>query len=114
MARKRYKVDAGGSTNAALIQAGPCGVATVFINNAAASARFVRLYDKATAPTVGTDVPVAVITVPSSSSKEITLRYELEFVLGLGVAITGAAPYNDSTSVTAHDVQLFIIYDDLR
>lgn len=114
MARKRYKVDALGSTNGVLIQSGPCSVATIFANNASASARFVRLYDKATAPSVGTDIPVAVVTLPASSSKEIPLKYELEFVLGLGVSITGAAPYNDGTAVTAHDVQLFIVYDDLR
>lgn len=114
MARKRYKVDALASNNAALIQAGPTGIVTVFANNAAASARYVRFFDKATAPTVGTDVPVAVITLPASTSKEIPLKYDLEFTLGLGVAITGAAPYNDNTSVSAHDVQLFVVYDDLK
>lgn len=114
MAQKRYKVDSGGSNNAALIQNGPVGIRTIFVNNASAATKYVRLYDKATAPSGGTDVPVAVISIPSTSSKEIALNFELEFVLGLGITITGAAAYNDNTAVAAHDVQGFIVYDDLR
>ena len=114
MALKRFKLDVAGSNNATLIQAGSVKVLNIFVNNAAASERWVRLYDKATTPTGGTDVPVIVINIPASSSKEIALKIEIEFLLGLGIGITGAAAYNDNTSVTAHDVQIYIGYDDLR
>jgi hypothetical protein len=114
MAKQRYNVDAAASTNGALLQAGPTSVHNIFINNASASAKWVRFYNKATAPTVGTDIPVFVVNVAASSSKEIPMHIDLEFTLGLGIAITGAAPYNDATAVAAHDVQAYIVYDNLK
>ena len=114
MAKKRSNTDAAGSNNATLIQAGPTSVHNIFANNASAGTKYLRLYNKATSPTVGTDVPVIVVAIPATSSKEIVLKHDLEFPLGLGMAITGAAAYNDNTAVTAHDVQVYIVYDDLK
>ena len=112
MAFKQKQLDAAGSTNATLLQAGATRVHTIMIMNASAATRYIRFYNKATSPTVGTDVPVCVIAVAATSSKEIALKYELEFPLGLGIAITTGAAYNDSGAATAHDVQMWIVYDN--
>ena len=42
--------------------------------------------------------------------KEMDLGEGIQFPLGLGVAITGAAPANDATAVAAGDVQLAVDY----
>lgn len=80
-------------------------------NNTTAAARYVRLFQKATAPTLGTDVPSVVVTLPAGSSKEISLAPGgLTFSSGIGVAVTTDAAQLGSTVATAGDVQLAIAY----
>jgi hypothetical protein len=105
-----YSVNSLATTNAALIKAGPSRLQGYYINNASAATKWIRFYDKATAPVPGTDIPVLVIAVPATLSKELALDEGVLFSLGLGVSITGAAPANDSTAVAAGDVQLSVEY----
>lgn len=105
-----YAVNSLATTNGALVFAGTTRLAGVVINNASAAAKFIRFYNKLTAPTVGTDVPVLVLTVPASGSLILPATEGFVFPLGLGVAITGAAPATDSTAVAAGDVQLTVAY----
>ena len=103
-----YSVNSLATANPALIQAGPTRLQGIYANNASAATKWVRFYNKATAPTVGTDIPVTVVAIPASSSKEIDFGEGIAFSLGLGVSITGAAPATDATAVAAGDVQLGI------
>lgn len=83
----------------------------IIANNTTAAARYVRLFQKATAPTLGTDVPSVVVTVPAGSSKEISYAPSgLLFGSGIGVAVTTDAAQLGSTAATAGDVQLAISY----
>ena len=100
-------VNSAASTNAAVAKASAANLYCAMINNTTAAAKFVRFYNKATAPTVGTDTPVLVITVPANSSKEIEFgQLGKRFATGLGHAITNAAGVLDATVVAAGDVQL--------
>ncbi len=82
------------------------GAATAFSakidNTANGVACFFKVYDKATAPTVGTDVPVFVIRVPASASFEHTFNMALghKFTLGIGVACTTGAIHTDQQGPT--------------
>lgn len=98
------------TTNATLVKGSAGQIKQIFVMNASAAAKYVRLFDKATAPTVGTDAPFIVIAVPASSSKELILgdNSGIPFKNGLGYAITGAAARLDNTAVAAGDVQLYI------
>ena len=107
---KPYSVNSLATTNGALIKAGSTQLTAYCINNASASSRWVRFYNKGTAPTVGTDVPVLVTQVPASTSKEVSFGEGHQFPLGLGIAITGAAPVLDTTAVAAGDVQVCLNY----
>jgi hypothetical protein len=78
--------------------------------NASATTKYVRLFNLATAPTVGTSVPIMVVAVPATSSKEIEYVPAVRFGTGLAVAITGGAAATDSTAVAAGDVQLLVSY----
>jgi hypothetical protein len=54
-------VSAAASTNATSAKAAPAQVHSVVGYNAAAALRYLKLYDKASAPTVGTDTPFMTI-----------------------------------------------------
>lgn len=103
-------VNAAATTNATLVKGSACQIKQLFVFNASAATKYIRLYDKATAPTVGTDAPAIVIAVPATTSKELILgdNSGIPFKTGLGFAITGGAARLDSTAVAAGDVQLFI------
>jgi hypothetical protein len=74
-------------TNAAIISAGPTKLSTLVVGNINASMRYLKLYDKATAPTVGTDAPVFVVPIP-----------------GLAMAITAGIADSDATAIGANEV----------
>jgi len=105
-----YTVNSAATTNAASIKATGANFFGLSVMNASASTKYVRLYNLATAPTVGTSVPIMVVAVPATSSKEIEYVPSLRFGTGLAVAITGGAAATDSTAVAAGDVQLLVSY----
>ena len=107
-----YFLNSAATTNGALIIAGTSGLTSLYATNIGATAAFVKLYNKATAPVVGTDIPEMVIPIPAANAGFpgvaspnlgfITLR----FPLGLGIAVTGAAPDTDTTAVAAGQVKV--------
>lgn len=102
-----YFVNSLATTNGALILTGTSGLQAFWASNTGATAAYVKLYNKATAPTVGTDVPEMVITVPATGQVELTPGFNgYRFPLGLGIAITGAAADSDTTAVAAGQVKV--------
>lgn len=108
---KMYRLLSAATTNGNLIEAGAKSLLGIHINNTNAAARFVKLYNKATAPTVGTDTPV--MTIPVAATNGV-VRLEfvqgVQFSLGLGIGITGAVTDADTTAVTANDTVVNIQY----
>jgi hypothetical protein len=102
-----YFVNSLATTNGALILTGTSGLQAFWASNTGATPAYVKLYNKATAPTVGTDVPEMVITVPATGQIELTPGFNgYRFALGLGIAITGAAADSDTTAVAAGQVKV--------
>jgi len=107
-----YFLNSAASTNGALIITGTSGVQAFYATNTGATPAFVKLYNKATAPTVGTDVPEMIIAVPASVSgvpgvAVFPIGYSgLRFALGLGIAVTGAVADTDTTAVAAGQVKV--------
>jgi len=102
-------VSAANTTNATLVNGGYTKLTYINLVNAAAAARFLKIYDKASAPTVGTDTPVAtfqlVPTAVNGGLNEINLSDNpIHLRLGLAYALTGALADNDTTALTAADV----------
>ena len=97
-------LSAAGSTNATNVKNGAGRVFTVIGNNAAAAARYLKLYNKATSPTVGTDVPVATFQLPPLAPFAIDIPRGLIFATGIGYALTTAAADADTGALTAGDV----------
>ena len=93
------------TTNATLIKASAGRLFLIIGRNNVASIRYLKFYNKASAPNVGTDVPVLTIALDASSRFEIDLNpYGQFFTTGIAFAITGAVADNDTTAIAAADI----------
>jgi hypothetical protein len=101
-------VDAAATTNAANLKATAAQVYSVTAYNQSAAARYLRLFNKATAPTPGTDVPVITMAIPVNTHVSLLFGSPLTFPTGLGYCCTTGAPYTDATATALHDVQFAI------
>lgn len=108
------KLLSAATTNATLVKGGAGQVYGWAITNTNAAARFVKLYNKATAPTVGTDTPVMTLVIPGSTTGAGMVAAEftsgIAFGTGIGVGITGAIADNDTTAVAANEVVINLFY----
>lgn len=102
------KLTSAASTNSTLVSASARRLLKLTAVNSTAAVKFVKVYDKATAPTVGTDVPVLNLRVPARGKIVAEFKDPLGFLLGIGFAITGLAVHTDTTAVGAADVRLDI------
>jgi hypothetical protein len=62
-----YKLISLATTNANVIKAAPGNLYSIVAIGLTSTARFLKLYNKATSPTVGTDVPVMTIPIPANT-----------------------------------------------
>lgn len=96
---------AAATTNSTLVTANPCDVYHVLATNTTAAVKYLKLYNKKTAPVVGTDLPVMTLALqPSNVPTNIPIPLGMYFNLGLGYALTGAAADADATALVAGDV----------
>ncbi len=80
-----------------------------YISNNAAAARFVKVYNKATAATSG-DTPVLTIQLPASSAANVYLGPGLQFPAGISARGTNLIADNDATAPTANDIVVNLFY----
>jgi hypothetical protein len=85
------------STNATLVKNSAGQIYTVICTNINASARYLKIFDKSTSPTVGTDVPVQNYMIPGNSNGfVIALPMPLQFTSGIAFAITTGIALTDA------------------
>lgn len=83
----------------------------IVASNVAASIRYLKLYNKASLPTVGTDTPVLVLPIPAGGIVSgIDSPIGIMFNNGISYAITGAAADTDTTAIAAGDVKVMLTY----
>lgn len=98
------------TTNATSVKNSNGNIGNIILTNTSATMKFFKLYNKASAPTVGTDVPVAIIGIPPTNSVSITMGQGLRLSTGIAYAITGAVAVSDTTAVALNDVAVHIDY----
>jgi hypothetical protein len=109
-----YILNSAATTNGALVLTGTSGLHAFYATNTGASAAFVKLYNKATAPVVGTDVPAMILPVPAAVGgvpgvANLAIGNQgFRFALGLGIAITGGVADTDTTAVAAGQVKVML------
>lgn len=95
------------STNATSLKASAGQVYAVQVFNVNAAARYLKLYDKASAPTVGTDTPVKVLTIPGNTAGAgLVLAWPqgLVFATGIAWALTTGVANSDTGAVAANEI----------
>jgi hypothetical protein len=99
-------VSAAATTNATVAKASAGNLHKVVGYNAAAALRYLKIYNKATAPTVGTDTPVLTIPLPGTAAFEIDFA-ALYFATGIGYAFTTGVADADTGALTLADITAF-------
>lgn len=90
------------TTNATSVKTTAGNVFELDVTNTSASAMYLKLYNKASAPTVGTDIPISTIPIPATSFQSFTFgRLGKRFASGIAFALTGAMAATDTTAVAA-------------
>lgn len=106
-----FNLNSAATTNATSVKATAGNLYVLNISNLSAAPKFVKLYNKASAPTVGTDVPLDVFEVAANSSRSLPFGTSgIRFTTGIAYAITGAQPDSDTTAVAAGDVKVHGAY----
>lgn len=105
-----FTLNSAATTNATSVKATAGSVYAITMTNFTASPKFVKFYAKATAPTVGTDVPTETYEILANSCRVQSFAQGLPFLLGIGLAITGAQADTDTTAVALGDVKVHLGY----
>jgi len=96
---------AAATTNAASVKTSAGRLYKLRGYNASTSARYLKLYNKASAPTVGTDVPIVTLPLKPSDIFDFDLIPIGEyFSTGIAYALTTGAADTDTGALTAADV----------
>jgi len=80
-----------------------------YLSNNASSVRYVKLYDKATAP-ASTDTPKLTLMLPANSAANILAPAGIDFTTGIGIRCSTGVADNDTGAPTANDVVANILY----
>lgn len=104
------RVAAAASTNATSVKGSPGGIVSINVFNGNAAVRYLKLYNKASAPTVGTDVPLATFPLAIGKERDIAPPGGIDFTTGIAYAITSGIADNDTGAVSANDVHGLITY----
>ena len=84
---------------------------SVAVSNINAAARYLKLYNKASAPTVGTDVPILTIPIPAGGVVQINGGSNgIRFATGIAWALTAGAADSDTAAVAASEHKVVISY----
>ena len=105
-----YSLTTAASTNAANVKSSAGTLEEITASNVTATAAYVKLYNKASAPTVGTDVPV--LTIPVAAGATVPLSFGplgKRFTTGIAIAVTAAAAATD-TAATVAGIQIHASY----
>ena len=97
-------VEAAATTNATSTKAAAGTLYGFSLCNNTASVKFFKFYNKASAPTVGTDVVFFKLQIPANGCRDRSSLQGLNFTLGIAYAITGLEADSDTTVVAAGDV----------
>lgn len=105
-----YRLLSAASTNATLVRASRGMVHGLVASNTNAAVRYLKLYDKATAPTVGTDSPSMTIALPPGQTISPQIPAGVAFEKGIGLATTAGVADADTAAVAANEIVVNLQY----
>lgn len=107
-----YSLISAGTVNATVVKATPGNIYDLIVSNVNAAARYLKLYDKATAP-AETDTPVMRILLPGNATGAGIAKSfvsGLAFNSGISFRLTTGVADNDTGAVAANELLVNIAY----
>jgi hypothetical protein len=102
-----FNLTAAATTNATSVKATAGTLYSIVLTNYSAAPKFFKLYNKASAPTVGTDIPLETFEVAANASRAIDFGpLGLRYSTGIAYAMTGAQADADTTALAAGDLKV--------
>lgn len=89
------------SNNSTLVAPGPQLLRSVLVSNTTTTTYYLKIYDKLTAPTCGTDTPKMRVPIPpqSAGGGGVMLSFSsLQFTFGVGFCLTAGIADSDNTN----------------
>lgn len=83
------------------------------ISNRNASVRYLKIYNKATAPDPSTDTPALIVEIPGNTSgilSNVEFNKGIYFNLGIGYVLVTGIGTTDATAVAANELIINILY----
>lgn len=81
-----------------------------YLFNNAATVRYIKLYNKARAPSVGADTPAMTIPLPCGAAANVIVPSGIAFSHGIGIAATTGVADGNAGAPAANEVVVNIIY----
>jgi hypothetical protein len=107
------KTISAASVNSTLLKSSSGQIYGIQVFNLNAAARYLKLYNKATAPTVGTDTPIKVIMIPGNTTGAGVVALfstGIAFSIGIGFGLTTGITDADTGAVAANEIVVNIDY----
>jgi hypothetical protein len=108
------KTISAASTNATSVKGSAGQVYSIYAHNLNAAVRYLKLYNKASAPTVGTDTPLLTLPIPGNTAGAgfvlDTGGMGIAFSTGIAFALTTGVADADTGAVAANDIVANILY----
>lgn len=109
-----YKLISAATTNATSVKASAGTLYMITASNVNAAVRYLKLYNKASAPTVGTDVPVFTFAIPGNTAGAGTNipipNVGINFSTGIAFALTTEITDTGATAVAASEISINLAY----
>jgi len=94
------------TTNLTNVRNSAATLGAISVSNTGAATRYLKLYNKASAPVLATDIPVMVLIIPAGTDKNYTFAPKgIRFSAGLSFAMVGGAANADATAIGASEVK---------
>ena len=99
------------TTNATSVKTSVGVIGSIELTNNTASWRYFKLYNKASAPTVGTDTPVKTVGVPPNTTLSLNFGHAgLRLTTGIAYALTTGIAVADTAAVGLNEMAVNISY----
>ena len=104
------RVKTAATTNATSVKASPGQIGGYALFNGSAATRFVKFYDLATAPTVGTSTPLFTVILPAGAGANVCFPGGIQCAAGIAWDCTAGVADADATATAADDVHGTILF----
>lgn len=105
-----HRKTSAASTNATSVKASAGQLYGYSVTNSNTSARYLKFFNKASAPTVGSDTPYFDVLIPGSGGVVQSVDIGIAFGTGIAYCLTTGAADSDTGAVAADEIKVALFY----